>query len=337
MEYRKVRMSRRMSVGEWLERTIYELKYPSRLKPTSNWQVYVSLLHKLQAEGSVINMPVRAVGDKTFRQLIKWLLKNKGQGFTGTMKSFTALINRARRARLTKYVADFPYSDFAPKPKRALSAAGIIAEGGSIRSLSRAQWEAFLNMDLSGVRMLSGPHMAYWKEVFRDFCILLYELKSRPIDVLNLHSVHFAENPDNGRLVCAYVPAKKANRGTVAMQYLSPEAKKLIDKYLPARSGYIFPFPMNCRRWNLDNAEQFHAHYKAARNQLWKIDKFLHKVGELLELPFTMTLYAVRRTALTHAIAENRIPLPALAQMAGTSVRMLEKHYTNYLHTLEEY
>ena len=330
-----------MTVEMWCERVVCELREPARLRPSGNWMVYASLLRRLREEGCVGKVAVRRVADRDFVRFVRWLLKErKGRGFLGVMKSFTALINRARKARLTRYVADFPYRDYAPRSRSAAgSAADVLAAGGTVRSLSPDQWQAFLSLDLSRVRIVAGPRMAFWKEVFRDFCRLLYELKSRPIDVLQLHAGNFAVNPANGRTLCSYVPAKKRNRNSApVVQYLSPAALALVEKYRgKSRGGYVFPFAMNGRRWNLDNPSQFRSHYAMARNQLARINVFLHRAGEVLGLPFPFTLYAVRRTAITHALIEGSIPIHVLAKMAGTSVRMLEAHYINFLHALDSY
>lgn len=341
MEYRKIRISRKMTVGEWLERVIYDLKHPVRLKPTSNYQVYISLQHKLEEEGEIILKPLSTVGDKTFRQLIKWLIKHKKRNFEGTLKTFSALVNRARKARLIKYSANFPYRDYIPKAKKEESAMELLFMGGNILSLTKEQYSAFINIDLNEIKLHGGPHLDYWKELYLDFCIFLYELKSRPIDVLKLHEENFALDPISNRLMCSYLPAKKRNqepRKAMVMQFLSPEAERIYHKYKgKSKAGYVFPFIMNEKRWNLNNDRDYHQYYKSARNILWRIDKFLHKVGEVMELPFSFTLYVIRRSAITHAIIENKIPLLILAKMAGTSVRMIEIHYTNYLHTLAKY
>lgn len=331
-------MGREMTVGQWCERTVWDLRHPQRLKPTSNWRVYATLLRRLRREGTIVDVPLCKVSDRTFKSLIKWMGRNRESNFEGTLKVFTALINRAHRARLTRYVADFPYMDFAPKAVATDNARLIIARGGNVHSLTPSQWQAFLSLDLSEIRICNGPQMAWWKELYRDFCRLLYLLKSRPIDVLQLHSVNIAVNPENGRTLCSYIPAKKRNQGTVAVQYLFQEAIDLIGKYAgKSKGGYVLPFKLNQRRWNLDNAAQFEEHYREARNQLASINRFLSLVGRRLGLPFPLTLYCIRRSAISHAIIENRIPLPLLAKMAGTSVRMIELHYANYLHTLEEY
>ena len=335
MEYKKLRIGRNMTVGEWLERTIYDLKFPTRMKPSSTWQCYQCLFNKLKAEGNIFDLPVCKVNDRTFRQLIRHI-QNKSN-FMGTMKVFTALINRARKQRLTKYVADFPYANYQPKRKQS-NTARIVALGGNVRSLSTSQWNAFLNLDLDRIRIANGPHMAYWKEVYRDFCILLYEMKSRPIDILTLHRDNIVFHEETGRWLCTYVPAKKKNRGKEAIQFLSPKAVEIIERYRrKSVNGYVLPFAINDRRWNLDNPFQYHLHHKLATNQLSLINRFLHLVGDKLEIPFPFTLYSIRRTAITHALMENRIPIHILAEIAGTSVRMIERHYTNFLHTLAAY
>lgn len=269
-EFKKRRISRKMTVGFWCERTIWELRHPTRLLPSANWMVYATLLHKLREEGSVIDVPVAKVGDRECRQLLRWLLRrSKGKGAAGVMKTFTALMGRARRARLTRYAADFPYRDFIPRCRMSAAAADVLARGGSVRSLSEEKWSRFLALDLSQVKAGTGPKADYWKEVYRDYCILLYELKSRPVDVLQLHASNLAPCPVTGRTLCSYVPAKKRNQGTVVVQYVSSGAAAIIDRYRGCSpGGYVMPFPMNARRWNLDNAAQFEAHYKASRNVL---------------------------------------------------------------------
>lgn len=337
MEYRKIRTGRDMTVGQWAERTIAELREPSRGRPSSNWQVYVTLLHKLQAEGSVILTPLRSVGDNSFRRLIRWM--GTRPNFSGTMRTFAALLRRAYRRRLTRYRADFPYRDFAPSDAASpVSAEALLSRGGTVRSLTSAQWQQFLSMDLSRIPLRTGPSAPYWKELYRDYCILLYELRSRPVDILQLHSSSLAFHPDVGRTLCSYIPAKKKNRPSPAIQYLTPGAEAVVARYRGrSRGGYVLPFPLNDRRWNLTSPSQYRDHYRLAVLQLAKVNRFLHLVGEALSLPFPLTIYVIRRSAITHALVENRIPLAILAKMAGTSVRMIERHYTNYLHTLAAY
>lgn len=43
----------------------------------------LTLLHKLEAEGKLINQPISSLGDESFVQLIKWLGKQKGKNGKG--------------------------------------------------------------------------------------------------------------------------------------------------------------------------------------------------------------------------------------------------------------
>ena len=342
MEIKKYRLGRQMPLGRWILRVIYDMQHDSSRRPSAAWRVYLSLFNKLSQEGSLINEPLSSMGDRSFKRLIRWLLSPKGGrgvNFDGTKKAFTAVLNRARKARLIRYIPDFPYSRFSPSRSKPLSASEFLAVGGNVASLTMEQWQRFLSLDLSEVRICAGPKMVFWKELYRDFFILLYELKSRPIDILLLHEDNIATDPVTGRQTCIYVPAKKKNQeNAFVVQFISDRALKVIEKYRGlSGGGYILPLEVNRRRWNLVNAAQFAMHYRLAQGELWRINRFLRRAGERLSLPFTFTLYCVRRSAITHAIIEGRIPITILAKMAGTSVRMIEKHYTNYLHTLAEY
>lgn len=340
-----------ITLKEWLEHIIEEIKNPSRLKPSASYQGYLTLLHKLEAEGKLINQPIDTLGDDSFVQLIKWLGKQKGKNgkgtnFIGTMKMFSATLSRAKKARLTSYRPDFPYMDYAPVHKVTDKAKDFLTNGGAIQSMTNEQYEQFVSMDLSTIKMARGAKMEYYKELYRDFCILLYEMKSRPIDILRLHWDNIAYDEAVGRFTCTYIPAKKKNYGAsskhtakaLVIQYLSPKAVEIVLKYKnKSKGGYVFPFALNQTRWNLDDPQQFHYHYYKGNHICGQINRFLHKVGSYLQVPFQLTLYAFRRTAITQAIIENKMPIAMIAKIAGTSVEMIEAHYANYLHALAAY
>lgn len=340
-----------ITLGKWLDEIIEEIKNPTRLKPSASYQGYLTLLHKLEAEGKLINQPVSSLGDDSFVQLIKWLSKQKGKNgkgvnFIGTMKMFAAAISRARKARLTTYRPDFPYMDYAPVHKVTDKAKDFLTNGGAIQSLTDEQYEQFVSMDLSEIKLARGAKMEYYKELYRDFCMLLYEMKSRPIDILRLHWDNIAYDEATGRFTCTYIPAKKKNYGAsskhtskaLVIQYLSPKAVEIVLKYQgKSKGGYVFPFALNQTRWNLNDPQQFHYHYYKGNHICGQINRFLHKVGQHLKVPFQLTLYAFRRTAITQAIIENKMPITMIAKVAGTSVEMIEAHYANYLHALAAY
>jgi integrase len=179
--------------------------------------------------------------------------------------------------------------------------------------------------------------------MFRDFCILLYELKSRPIDIVTMKWSSIEYNERYGGYVCSYVPTKKKNttnrNKAKSVQFISSKAMEIMQKYKgQSKYGYILPFEINnTREWDLNDVEQFHEHSK-----MWKVlqnmmGRFLERVGKKLGLPFKLTLYAFRRTAITHEIINNEMPINMIAKVAGTSTRMIESHYTNYLDALSHF
>lgn len=342
-----------ITLGEWLQKIIDNMLNPTRLKPSGTFQAYKSLLHKFERERKLIKLPVADINDKSFMQFAKWVnaqkpaFKNQGNNYVKTMQAFRAIMNRAQQARLTTYTPNFPYMDYAPiKDTVSDKAKDILTNGGAVKSLTAEQYEAFIKMDLAEIKMKGGAMADRYKEMYRDFCILLYEMKSRPIDIIKLRHDNIALDNTNQRYTCTYIPAKKKNYGRnshqtsnpLVIQYLTAEAVRIVMKYQgQSEGGYIFPFGLNKKKWNLDDPAEFRTHYNQSNRLEGRINAFLHKVGEKLGLPFQLTLYAFRRTAITQAIIDNKIPLPIIAKMAGTSVDMIDKHYANYLHTLAAY
>lgn len=341
------------TLGEWVQRVIEGMLNPTRLKPSGTYQKYLTLLHKLEKERKIINQPIAEINDQSFMQFAKWVNKqppafrHQGNNYIKTMQALRAVVNYARKARLTSYVPDWPYMDYAPvKDIVSDKAEDVLINGGVIKSLTTAQYASFLDMDLNIIKMNGGAIAKRYKELYRDFCILLYEMKSRPIDIIKLHWENIALDPITKQYTCTYIPAKKKNYGRngrqssnpLVIQFLTPTAMKVIMKYKgESDGGYVLPFGINQKRWNLDDPQQFRTHYNQANRLEGRINKFLHRVGKILELPFQLTLYAFRRTAITQAIIDNKMPLPIIAKIAGTSVDMIDKHYANYLQALAAY
>ena len=339
------------TLGEFIEEVIEELKHPVKRKPSSNFQPYTTLLHKLEKEGNIIKTPISKVNRRSFVQFSEWVLRQKGlkgsgKNYIALMKLLIATINRARKAGLTEYVPNFPYMDYAPViNKLSERAADLNHSGGTVKSLSPEQYEKFVNLDLDLIK-LKHAHQNYYKELYRDFCILLYEMKSRPIDIIKLHWDNLAFNERYQRWTCTYIPSKKKNyafmrendSNPLVVQFLTPRALEIVMKYQgQSPSGYVLPFSFNKRKWNLDNPEQYHTYYTQQNRMQGRINRFLHKVGSILGLTYPLTTYAFRRTAITKALIDNEMPITMIAKVAGTSVGMIEHHYLNYLDALAAY
>lgn len=244
------------------------------------------------------------------------------------------------------YVPDFPYMEHAPVINKLSEKAADMNNGnGSVKSLSPDQYEQFLALDLNQIT-LKRVHLNYYKELYRDFCILLYEMKSRPMDIMKLTWDNISFNEKYQRWTCTYIPSKKKNyafmrendSNPLVIQFLTKRAMEIILKYQgQSPTGYILPFAHNKKKWDLNDPDQYHEYYTQQNRAQGRINRFLWKIGEHFGLPYHLTIYAFRRTAITKALIDNDMPITMLAKVAGTSVGMIEHHYTNYLDALAAY
>ncbi len=340
-----------MTLGEYLEQVIEDLKNPTKRKPSANFMTYQTLQSKLLKENRIIRTPISKVNRNTFVHFSDFILNQKGLKGTGKnyislMKLLIATINRARKAGLTDYTPNFPYMDYAPViNKLSEKAADLNNSGGTVKSLSPDQYDRFVALDLDCIQ-LRKPHLNFFKELYRDFCILLYEMKSRPIDIMKLTWDNIAFNKQYGRWTCTYIPSKKKNysfmrehdTNPLVVQFLTPRAMEIILKYKDkSKYGYVLPFAHNNKKWDLEDPDQYHSYYIQQNRAQGRINRFLWKVGDYFGLPYHLTIYAFRRTAITKALIDNDMPISMLAKVAGTSVGMIEHHYTNYLDALAAY
>jgi integrase len=108
---------------------------------------------------------------------------------------------------------------------------------------------------------------------------------------------------------------------------ITPMASKIIN-YYSGDQGYIFPFTMNNKKWNLTNADQRNHWEYGKQTILMQINKFLKKAANKLHIQEDdFSLYTFRHSAITHEIQANKKPLMQIAKEAGTSVAMLENYY----------
>lgn len=341
-------VTKKYTMKMFLQDLIQELKFPKNQKPTKTCQNYITLLHALEKEGSIIDDEVSNISDVQFKKFGAWVRRRKpengkGNNYIALMKSFQASINKAKAKGYTDIELTYKFREDAPNKQEALTVAqAIYDKGGQVKSLTPEQYEMFLKQNLSLGTKENGFDAS---ELYKDFCILLYELKSRPMDIICLKWENIAYAKDLGRYVCIYIPAKKRNhiasgKGSdpQSIQYVSEAGEKILLKYKGKSSGgYVLPLEMNEIKWDINDPIQFHKFYSQCNKTEGKINRYLHKVGEAIGLPFKFTLYALRKSAITHEIMRNKIPLPLIAKTAGTSVEMIENHYTNALQALAKF
>lgn len=327
----RIEASTVLTFGLFLKNEIIRMKEAANKKPSKNYQNYISLLHKIEREGDIINTPLCEISNRHFKQFGNFLLSlpvNEGKtNYINLMKRFKTIVKRAYQEELTTNTLTYIYSDNAPTVNHKQRFA-----------LTEKQYDNFVKLDLSKITQ-SGIRREYFKELYRDFCVFLYEMKMRPVDVLKLHQnniIHLGEK----RVPCIqYIAEKKKNykglEGYVTNR-LTAKALQIIGKYKGVSSnGYIFPFSMNEYNWDFDNAKEWGKWNNRKQSTLEKINAFLKKAAKFIGVKSEdFTLYTFRHSVITHEIEKGNKDAMIIAKEAGTSYKMIDKHYFDYIATL---
>lgn len=169
-----------LTLGAYLQRLIDSMKSEKVQMPSKNYQCYITLLHKLELEKNVIEVPLKDVDDTQFMKFSNFVLNElNGVNYMGLMKKFHATIVKARKEKLTVHVLDYPYREKAPR--NIIKAAEKAQNGVDI--LTVKQYKKFVEMDLNEVPHGNKMQVKYM-ELYRDFCVFIYEMKMRPCDVV---------------------------------------------------------------------------------------------------------------------------------------------------------
>lgn len=314
-----------ITLGAYLQQLIDEMKCPTSKVPSKNYQNYITLLHKLESEGDIINVQISKIDDSHHAAFGEFIIKKyKGKNYKALMKRFRTVINKARDNKLTKTVLTYPYLDNAPKQQIDFDK---IISGVSI--LTKQQYAKFVKMDLSKLPR-HGVEPLYYMELYRDFCIFLYEMKMRPCDAIRLKHSDFRKG------VMSIFNKKKMNyhnaMNAIQTNPLTPKAKEIIEKYKNRSSkGYVFPFAMNEYDWDIYDPASFNKWNNRKQATFEKINAFLKKVQPVLGVEEPITMYTFRHSVFTHEINQKKKNVMQIAKEGGTSVKMLEHHYYNHI------
>lgn len=364
--YRYLRKSKDEPVPtllDWLEMYIVEEK-DRFIGKSSNYQFFITLKHKLQGidvkndrkfaaprcNGKLIgSYLITEIDTACVRSFINWVLvAQKGKGYRNLCTSFMS--------SLSKIYERYPALDFkeikplnwrSQIPKKArisdnlTASQKLAAVSESIPVLTLKEIEMIENLDLNLIKSNSNKRNLFLLELYKDFALLVYYLSSRPADVLQLHSVRNLSLSDQKII---YVPFKLRNRGGKAaivnlssdatnseiVKNMNEKALSIIAKYKKqSKGGYLLPFPLNEKDWGIIDGKNYAAWEIHRNNTLQLVNAALKKISKVLNLSVQdLTLYTFRHSSITHAIngGEN---WGTVAYRAGTSVKMIEKHYYN--------
>lgn len=316
---------KQMTFGDYVRQLIQNGKTEKNKKPSKNYQKYINLLHKLEKEGTIIDKPLKDICNADFiafgHFILDRLTTEEGKNnYANLMKLFKAVHTQAYNRELNDNLLRYPYMKDAPIKKSKERVA-----------LTLKQYHKFCTLDLAVIPQ-SGVNPMFYKELYRDFCIFLYEVKMRPCDVIRLHS----NNIHNGLIV--YVAEKKKNylneRKRTTSVKLTETAKLIVRKYCgKSTKGYVFPFAMNNHEWNFDDAASWNKWHNRKQKTLQDINEFLHKFENVLHVD-GITLYTFRHSTFTHAVNTKGSNLLKIAREGATSIDMLENHYYHLQDTI---
>ena len=322
----KIEAKKLLTLEKFLNNLIFEMRNTKHRVPSTNYRLYITLLNKLKKEGHILNVALSEISDEHFERFGRFILDQlNGINYKPLMKRFKTTINKARERRLTTNESSYNYATHTPTTDIDIQKA---IKG--VEVLSVKEYEKFTKLDLSQIPY-SGKNPEYYKELYRDFCIFMYEMKIRPCDAINLRLDAIHSNN------IVYLPIKKKNyidkTRSVVTAPITPIAKAIINKYKAlSTKEYVFPFSLNLRDWDKNNPDSFNKWYLHRQKQLEKINHFLKKVNEHYKFDCDkLTTYVFRHSTFTHAINQRNQSLIAIAKEGGTSVAMLEKHYYNHI------
>ena len=96
-----------------------------------------------------------------------------------------------------------------------------------------------------------------------------------------------------------------------------------LDRYKDECSGAMRRWQMVLGSSNATNLE-YHIREEAWRNDAWKYP--IKDAVKAANLPLAASAYTLRHSVITDLIRA-RLPILTVAQLSGTSVAMIEKHY----------
>ncbi len=328
-----------LTLGSFLREVIDDMRNGTNNKlPSKNYQTYLNLLHKLEKEEkaqykgkvrNLINVPMAEVDDDCFIQFGEFILSlsaDEGRtNYLNIMKLFKQVHTKAYKIRKTDTVLRYPYADYAPRNnKKKIKRTALTIE----------QYNKFVALDVTTLPKC-GTLTYELMQLYKDYCIFLCEMFSRPVDVTCAHSTNIVAI--NGKNFLSYIPTKKKNNkqddeDKMVYAPITDTAMRIINKYKGQSSqGYIFPFSMNEYKWDMTNAKDWNRWQNRKQRLQEMINSWLrNKVAKVIGMNFPLTLYVFRHSAFTHACMAKgmeRNSIINIAKNGGTSIDMIDKHY----------
>lgn len=266
-----------------------------------------------------------------FKIFGKWIISERnGANYKNLMTTFKAVANKAKQEYDYPIHLDYQWRKDMPKMNlQALTAEQRYnKKQQDVPALTEREIKAVEGLDVSSLVRNGNKRNIKLAELYKNFALLMYYTKSRPADVLSWTEKHNYLEKD-GKKMIIYTPHKLRNRVERHVTVtLNEKAVRIIERYKgQSKGGYLLPLPMNETSWDITS--DFHKWDIRKKNTESRLNAFLKKVATALRLNVQqLTLYTLRHSAITHAI-NSKASAFLVAKEAGTSVKMIERHYYN--------
>lgn len=348
--FNDVKPSQGLTLAEFVSQRIGEIKE----NLTGNFQGYISLLNNLLGQGckgtglpnvksnikhftkpscdgvDLADTPLAEIGNKHLAAFASWVktVKN-GSNYRNLNVVLLAVVNCAKQRGLNTQIITYKHRSDAPRKSN------VKAEEDTV--FTPEEFDRIIALQGKNLSNKGGKFFESQK-LYLDACILMYYTLSRDLDVLSFRTDMIQTAPD-GKKYLIYIPQKKRNHRNAAQHtvklLLCDQALAIIDKYKgQSKGGYLLPFPMNEQEWNISDPEQYKRRDYLFKKATQCINAHLKKVAKMAHLKGDLTMYCFRRSVITH-LALKRLPLHVIAKQAGTSLKMLEKHYLKDLQSID--
>lgn len=302
-----------LTLEKWIKELSGRTSFRAGALPSTNRARYQVLYNKTRG-GFLADVPINSITKSDVLEFARRWAETYPKSYDSDMATFSAAINRAYKEGLRDEGCPSSWREYAPVSDFSLKDA---AEGVSVLTVD--EYEFFCEFIKSEFNAK--------KRLYYDVCVLIYELKMRPIDVLRIRKSGISGEG------YVYLPTKKKNikarqRHVVKVSF-TERASLIIQKYWNSTDNdYLLPFKGNLSDPDLSSPSEYMTY-------IGKVKNFTHGISYCLRCLDWIghdrgTAYLFRHSAFTHEINACKKPIMQIAKEGGTSVAMLEKHYYNY-------
>lgn len=323
---------------QWIRRVIDLYKYnnPNNNPEARTYLLFVNVLNKVKAwdNGKYLNTPITKIDNNTFEAFGNWINNElKGRGYANLMKNFKRIIMLAiENGDETGCTADNkPTFNFKKNGAKTSKSNTELYEEECANAFTCEQIKRIKTLSLDSVNVLdrhNKPMTEERKQIYLDMIKFAIHSAMRPVDLIRLTKSSVRKEKDKWYIT--YMPVKKnrfnnktddERKAQLANVPFYGDMKRIYKKYADA-SDNDFVFPVNC---NVIKGGAYD--YARINHEEANINSVLKAIGGLLEVDFKVTLYTIRRSAITWLIDVAKMPSISVARLSGTSILRIERTY----------